>query len=137
MIGAVLLAIPTPAQIAAAPAVSVPELINHHAELDGKIVRVRGWMGPCNKMGCFLFSRPGVKLNPGLPERHQWLSIAGNLAFDRQVQSLRDRRVTIAGRYDDSCLRGDICLDRSPELDPLAVAIDGDPFKPVAQSKEP
>ena len=129
MIAALLLTgVATASQI-----LSVPDLVAHKAEFQGKTVEVRGWMGECKPLGCFIHSTlAGAKKSELDPDRRTWLSIGSvGRAFDDRAIRLRGKEVLLRGRFDGTCLSNDeasaspsgdfsitVCADRANEIQP-------------------
>jgi hypothetical protein len=107
---------------------------NIHA-LNGKTVRVRGYLGECMGYDCGLFQDRSeweqterwlaatAKGQRGhLPP--DWLGIGGSPDFDAKAQPFVRRYVLITGKLDDSCRDEQLrpgCTDRAPELEPIAI----------------
>lgn len=98
---------------AEAPVLSIDDVIARHEALDGKIVRVRGWLlERCQPLGCSI-----------VPSRRSYglyLSLGGTASFD---QSLVDRRavgheILIEGQVDAGQFPedGEIITDRPAQL---------------------
>jgi len=104
------------------PIVSVPDLVDHAADFQGKIVDVRGWMGECQPLGCFIHATQTGAGNHMLdPDHHEWVSIgAASRDFDKKATTLRGKFVGIRDRFDGTCLddKTTVCLDRASELQP-------------------
>ena len=116
--------------VTASPPLSVPDLIARKADYQNKTVTVRGWMGACDPLGCFLHSTvAGAKRRTLDADRRTWLSIGSvGHAFDDQAIRLRGQAVLLRGRFNGTCLASHealsstgaitVCADRVPELQP-------------------
>ena len=122
MIVALALAAAATSDTAQLPVLSVSELVDRKAEFHGKIVEVRGWMGECRLLGCFIHATPDGAGKRALDADHrEWLSIgAAKGGFDSKATRLKGRQVALRARFDDTCLDPTmICLDRASELRPI------------------
>ena len=103
-------------------ALTVSEVWARHHELDGKVIRVRGFVSGCRILGC--------ALQESLGEDTKWLGIGTSGKFDKAVAPLVGRQIVVKGRLDASCLhvyadprfeqnREDIiiCTDRASMID--------------------
>lgn len=152
---AFLLAIALPAaascQSGEPPLFSVAELVPRIDELNGKTVRVAGYLDDCGGYSCDLYpSKADVAVwdrafaelrrtnRPVLPE----LPVLGigtgdKWEFDAKAAPFTGRYVVITGKVDNRCRykgeRG--CTDRSPDLDPTGIAAWTGPVPPPPQMK--
>jgi hypothetical protein len=133
MIVALLLAAATPAAADGASAITIPVLFARRAELDGKRIEVRGWMGKCQARSCLIYvDAKSARMDAVQPGHSHWLSIgSAGRVFDDKATSLRGKQVMVRGRLDATCLSfvahslphsGDVsilvCADRVPEIQP-------------------
>jgi len=110
------------AVVASSGVVSVPDLVEHAADFQGRIVEVHGWMGECQPLGCFIHAtQVGAGRHMLDADHHEWISIgAASRDFDKKATALRGQFVGIRARFDGTCLddKTTICLDRVAELQP-------------------
>ena len=116
-----LLASTAPAEVPAPakpPAFSIREVWEHHAALDGKLIRVRGVVTNCRPLGCSLREH-GSK-----GARH--VAIGTSADFDRRIQSRLGELVTVEGRFDATCLHGQADRDfpHGPASEQVVVCTD-------------
>lgn len=100
-------------------AIGVEDVIARHHELDGKRIRVHGWLGNCWSNSCGLFSSADE-------DAALRLSIGSSKSFDLKARSLKGRHVEIEATVDAGCMHikydepppenSEICLDRAEEL---------------------
>ena len=113
-----------------APVLTVPQVIAQHEALDGKVVRVRGWLlKRCQKLDCALSARRD--------DREPSISLGGSTSFDLALQDSRaeGHEILVEGRVNRICFDhskdpgngpGDLifCTDRADELvDPRLITI--------------
>ena len=84
----------------ALPSLSVEELYSRRFELDGRRVRVTGWLGPCSRKRCRIENREGGG------GRGIW--IGRSAAFDRRAARLGTRWVTVEARVMKRCFGADL-----------------------------
>jgi len=97
---------------------SVVEVMTRKAELDGKVVTVRGWLDRCANLSCGLYpTREAARSSGNRP----FLSIGASPVVDNHLDLVRNAEVVIEARFDAKCVPPSdyICLDRVPELDPV------------------
>ena len=75
---------------------SSAEVWEHHHELDGRTIEVRGWLQYCESLGC--------RIADSREDRDPGLSIASSVPFDRAVYGLIGREILISGRLNSDCL---------------------------------
>jgi hypothetical protein len=109
-----------PASAAGVPTFDVAEVAAKIVALDGKVMRLRGWVSPgCYKFGCGLVSR--FPKNPAQPDL-VGISIDYDEAFETKLQSVVGAEVVIEGRIDATCRRPHvICTDRAPDFHPYRI----------------
>jgi hypothetical protein len=115
---------------AEAPALTVPQVIAQHEALDGKVVRVRGWLlHRCQKLDCALSARRG--------DRQPSLSLGSSANFDLALQDSRaeGHEILVEGRVNRTCFDHSkdpdndsreltFCTDRADELaDPRLISV--------------
>lgn len=117
---ALIALVASPATMAQEPNVmSVDEVLKHHDVLDGKLIRVRGWLTLCESLSCQISAKPSKK--------SPYLSIGSSNAFDENAARLVGTVVVVEAVLDTRCLRSRIganrakeemviCLDRADEL---------------------
>lgn len=99
MILLALLASAAPAELPAPakpPAYSIREVWQHHAALDGQLLRVRGVVTKCRPLGCSLREHGGKGARS--------VAIGTSADFDRRIQSRLGELITVEGRFDPTCL---------------------------------
>ena len=133
------------------PLFTVAELVPRIDELNGKTVRVAGYLGECQVYSCDLYpskqdmavwDRVYAELRAGRPSKRPYklpdrpvLGIgtgdaiddnkAGDtFAFDKMAAPFTDSYVLITGKVTNQCrYKGERgCTDRSPDLDPTEIA---------------
>lgn len=112
------------------PVMSVGDVIAGHEALDGKTVRVRGWLyAACYRFGCAIRAR-----NERLAVQ---LSIGESSTFDRALEAANavGKEIVVEGRVDRTCFDHSkdpgttvkdivICTDRAPQLaDPRLIDV--------------
>lgn len=105
----------------AMPKLTIPELVDRHAELNGHWVEVSGWMGKCRPLGCVIYADPkSARTGEDMQDHRNYLSIAAvDHAFDAKAVGLYGKAVALRGRFDDGCFsRQMICLDRVADIKP-------------------
>jgi hypothetical protein len=109
------------------PLVTVEQLIAHHAEFDGRRIRVRGFLSECRDETCVLASKPLGSGGVDAWEKRggKALSIAYDPLFDRATSGFKDRPVVFEAVFSDLCRQPPpkpgwkiICIDRAAELTP-------------------
>jgi hypothetical protein len=107
---------------AEAPVLTVPQVIARHEALDGKIVRVRGWLiHRCQRLDCALSARRD--------DREPSLSLGGSTSFDSALRDARaeGHEILVEGRVNRTCFDHSkdpgndsrelvLCTDRADEL---------------------
>jgi len=104
--------------------------------LNGKTVRVSGYLGNCSAYDCVLFAdKAGYdaarryidalqqKKSP-TEEFPPAIGIGGFPDFDRKAEPFQNGMVTITGVVTDKCRAPDnksVCTDRSPDLEPTDI----------------
>lgn len=104
-----------------APTFSVAEVVARHIELNGRVVRVRGWIRECHGRSCSLYEAAvGAK---GGGAEAAWLSIGWAPAFDRQVRQLGVAQIEVEARVHAVCFNDpmptgvvEVCADRVDQL---------------------
>jgi hypothetical protein len=116
----------------------VHETIQNIHSLNGRTVRVAGYLGECGGYDCPLFqnkdewqqayryitsARADGKVEPGsnLPD---FLGVGGFPNFDAKAQPFTNNYVVITGKVSDVCRDEQLrwgCTDRGPELEPMAI----------------
>jgi hypothetical protein len=95
------------------------------------MVRVQGWLGKCQGLDCAIYPTLAEAKSVAVDDSKspEWqtamkhrLSIGTAYDFDEQAAPLQFGFVTIVGILSDMC-RGwhGTCLDRAPDLTPLAI----------------
>jgi hypothetical protein len=133
------------------PLYSVAELVPRIDELNGKTVRVAGYLGDCGGYSCELFpSKEDLAVwrrayddlrkgnRPKLPDSPVLgIGSGDEFEFDAKAAPFTSRYVVITGKVDNRCRfngqRG--CTDRSPDLDPTGIAPWNGPVPPPPQQK--
>jgi hypothetical protein len=114
---------------------TVAEVIDWIDRLNGRTVRVGGYLGRCSGYDCSLFaseddSRKFDRFLADIIERRRsdlepppMLGIGDDRDFDRKAAPLNLRYVIITGIVDNQCWhRGEpVCTDRAPDLHPIRV----------------
>jgi hypothetical protein len=118
------------ASAAEAPVLTVPQVIERHEALDGKVVRVSGWLhSRCYRFGCSITNTRDGK--------GAYLSLGGSGSFDLAVQKAgaQGRKILVEGRVNHTCFDHSkdpgndpreltICTDRADELaDPRLISV--------------
>jgi hypothetical protein len=145
------------------PLFTVTELVPRIDELNGKTVRVAGYLAECQGYGCDLYpskqdsaawhrvyedlraGRPskGPDKQPDLPVLGIGAgeAIDGNgtgdaFAFDKMAAPFTNSYVLITGKVTNQCrYKGErACTDRSPDLDPTKIAAWRGPVPPPPRS---
>jgi len=113
----------------------VHEVIKNIDELNGKTVRVHGFLGDCSVYDCGLFENEADWLqeqrwlhavrsdNKRAPDPPDWLGVGGYPTFDTKAQPYNRKDVLISGKVSNQC-RYDgkpACTDRASELEPTAI----------------
>jgi hypothetical protein len=116
----------------------VHETIKDIHGLNGKMVRVAGYLGECGGYDCGLFETKGdydrlahiMKIarsggRPNLSQMPDWLGIASGNSFevDKKAAPFVHGYVVITGKVNDICRDEQLrhnCTDRAPELMPVA-----------------
>lgn len=107
-------------------ALSVADVVARHNELDGRVVRIRGWVGECHGRSCGLYeTRSGAHGNGAEAGS---LSIGTAPAFDRQVRSLGRAQIVVDARVRAVCFNDpmpagvvEVCADRVDQLQPIRI----------------
>ena len=121
MIAAILFAAAHASATGAMPTLTIPELVDRHAALNGQWVEVSGWMGKCRPLGCVIYAdRKSARTGEDSADHRNYLSIATvDHAFDAKAVGLYGKAVALRGRFDDGCFSHDmICLDRVADIKP-------------------
>jgi hypothetical protein len=107
-------------QALAPPAMSVAQLIDQFAQLDGQALDVHGWMGSCTRTSCGLFAtRPEASKGVITGWAHV---LKPTDSFLAELRSQNPRRVVLSARVVVTCRadQGEICLERIGYLVPLS-----------------
>ena len=104
-----------------APTLGVAEVVARHTELNGRVVRVRGWIRTCHGRGCSLCETSAGAEGRGAEAG--WLSIGWAPNFDRQVRSLGLVQIELEARVRAVCFNDpmpagvvEVCADRVDQL---------------------
>jgi|1185.fasta_scaffold137224_2 hypothetical protein len=114
----------------------VEEVIRNIDQLNGKTVRVGGFLGDCFGYDCGLFQdqaewqeeqRWWKAVNAGdkkAPAASNWLGIGGFGVFDAKAKPFNRSYVAITGRINNGCrYHGKpACTDRADELEPTGIS---------------
>ena len=116
---------------------TVPQLAGQTHALNGRTVKVSGYLGDCSGYDCVLFADKAGhdawrlrieairrKTNP-VPEEPPTIGIGGFPNFDRKAAPLQNSMVTITGTVTDRCRSPENkpgCTDRSTDLEPTDIA---------------
>ena len=114
-----------PAEAREPDVLSVADVVARHIELDGQIVRVRGWIRECHGRSCGIYETRAGDWRAG------HLSLGGAPEFDRRVQGHGLVQVELEARVHAVCFNDpmpagvvEICADRVDQLaDPRLVRI--------------
>jgi hypothetical protein len=121
---------------AEAPALTVSDVITHIDALNGKTVRVKGYLGECTGYDCNLFpDRAGrdawdqwfARLRKGdrskVFDQPMALGLGEENDFDRKAAPLQNSYVIITGKVTNECrYQGQrACTDRSTDLKPIDI----------------
>jgi hypothetical protein len=113
---------------------SVDEVIESIDALNGKTVRVSGYLGHCGVYDCPFFQDRQAKqqrdrwwaaVNGG--KKHQkpprWLGIGGFPEFDSKANALAESYVLLTAKVSNKCLSHGKpqCTDRSSDLEPIRI----------------
>ena len=96
-----------------ADTLSVYEVAKRHAELDGKIIRVRGVVKYCQHLSCVLYSTDN---------RDHFLSLGTSPSFDDAIDLHLGHEVVVEATLNDDCVQDFdtgvivMCSDRSDTL---------------------
>jgi len=104
---------------------SVADVVARHIELNGHVVRVRGWIRECHGRSCGIYETRAGDWRGG------HLSIGGAPGFDRRVQGQGLVQVELQARVHAVCFNDpmpagvvEICADRVDQLaDPRLIRI--------------
>ena len=136
---------------ASPPLFTVAELVPRIDELNGKTVRVAGYLGDCSGYECGLYpskddfaawTRTIAELRKGnRPEQPRspvlGIGTGEQSEFDSKAVPFTDRYVVITGKVSNQCRsKGEpACTDRSTDLDPISIAAWSGPVPPPPQSQ--
>jgi hypothetical protein len=105
---------------------SVAEAVARHGELNGRVVRVKGWLGTCQGLSCSLYETLAGARGQGAEAG--WLSIGSSVAFDRRARRLRHKRIVLEARLHAVCFNDptppgivEVCADRVEQLQPIRI----------------
>ena len=114
----------------------MPQVVAAIDDLDGKTVRVQGYLGTCAGYDCELFVNQADRNSwlQGKGSREQaykriaYLSIGSAIDFDRKAAPLQNRKVMITGTVSNHCRRGffgffkrNVCTDRADDIRPIDI----------------
>ena len=94
---------------------TVAEVEGHMHFLDGKRVRINGWLGQCSKLDCALYATSRHLLANDTASG--FLGIASSRMVDEAAKTMAGQQVIVTAIVNDEC-RGILgqCTDRAPDL---------------------
>lgn len=93
--------------------------------LNGRIVRVRGWLSRCHRLSCGL--HPDLAAARAQDTDGAYLSLAGGTVLDERAPELSLSEVVLEGVLSDRCRQPPaatevvVCTDRAPDFTPTHV----------------
>lgn len=101
---------------------SVDEVIANIDSLNGKTVRVGGFLPDCDGYNCLLYRNRSAAARGGEGEA-EFLGIGDDDDFDNKARPFVGDYVLITGKVDNQCRdKGQwSCLDRGPEVHPTSI----------------
>jgi hypothetical protein len=116
---------------------SVRQVIENQYELKGKVIRVRGWMDHCERLGCPLWDSPEEARrfrehdrSPRPGDEHALgfdLGLGGYPWFDREAEAIIPSYVVLTVRVSGRCMNDPAegiiaaCTDRGTSLVPIRI----------------
>jgi hypothetical protein len=97
---------------------SVNEVISRQAELHGRTIDVRGWLGECFGYTCNLYSDRASAVAQNHDEPH--LGVSPAQGFDRRARNLWHSEIILRAHFDRTCLEP-VCTDRPSVLGPARI----------------
>lgn len=130
--------------------VSVHEVLANMDRLNGRTVRVGGYLPECGGYDCELFANEAdgrrwagmlAILKTGrkpVVQEPEWLGIGFSTDFDRRAASLVGHYVVITGSVDNRCrYHGEPgCIDREPDIHPQSIQAWRPPSAPANVTPE-
>ena len=110
----------------------VDEALENIDRLDGKKVRISGFLYECELYDCGLFASEAKSKEFGdiVSKRREgelpdFLSIGYDKAFDRKAGPLAGKYVVVTGRINNDCRPGGVpsCTDRANDIEPLEIVL--------------
>ena len=110
----------------------VDEVIKHIDRLDGKTIKVSGYLFSCEGYDCGLFPNEAkfrdfgqIVNNHRGGELPDFLSIGYDEAFDRKAGPLAGRYVIVTGKINNDCRPGGLpsCTDRANDIEPIDIVL--------------
>jgi hypothetical protein len=116
---------------------SVSEILHNIDSLNGKRVKVLGFMPGCGGYDCSLFANEQqardflrIASSTGRKEKlPEFVEIGEVRGFDAKAGPFAGRYVVVTGRVTNECRQG--CLDRGPDLVPIDIALS--PQQPIGK----
>lgn len=93
---------------------TVAEVEGHVHYLNGKHVRVKGWLGLCSKRECSIFASHEHLLAGGVDGG--FLGIAASRMVDEAAKDMAGKQVWVSAIVSDECRGWTNCLDRAADL---------------------
>lgn len=127
MITGLLIALSPALRVREKAEVAVADIVARHEMIDGRLVRVSGWMGNCNKASCTLYGSETDAATSN-EDRASRLSLGRPITpdFDDLARQFRGRSVIVEGHVRAACwqpARSDrtACGRRAAELEPIYI----------------
>ena len=95
----------------------VDEVVARLSQLDGQVVRIRGWISGCDGgLDCYIESRPEAER-----ARSHTITIDFVSEVEPWLSRLSGKQVILESRVTAACRTTHICTDRAPDVVPIRV----------------
>jgi hypothetical protein len=111
---------------------TVDTVVGHLQQLDGKTVRVSGYLPTCGRLDCTLYNNKREADLYALAAKQQvsklpnFLAIGPNEKFDTKAGPLAGQYVVVTGTITKECRAMDnafACPDRGPDIKPIDIRV--------------